>query len=181
MSARAGSSSADAAAPAAAPAPAAAAANPLQQFSQLFQHAMVAKRTKGPAAGGAVGFAVSVSCPVRFWGGRRRACLVRGLRGLRLGRLGSPLRLDGVAPRVLSIGGLISIALAQGGLRFSRRLLAAAQGPLRSARDHLCAAIEIRAPQIALQNPYCQDILMFGSHAGCVLGFKRRPRARGYA
>ena len=69
MSARAGSSSADAAAPAAAaPAPAAAPVNPLQQFAQLFQHAMVAKRTKGPAAGGAVGLC--------FAAGGGKACVV---------------------------------------------------------------------------------------------------------
>ena len=88
----------------------------------------------------AVGFAVSVSHRFRFGEGRRRACLVRGLRGLRPGLLGSPLRLDGVAPRVLSIGGLISIALAQGGLRFRHLGLVAALGPLKSARVHLCAA-----------------------------------------
>ena len=39
-----------------------------------------------------------------------------------------------------AVGGLISIALAQGGLRFRHLGLVAALGPLKSARVHLCAA-----------------------------------------
>ena len=99
---------------------------------------------------------------------------------MRLGLLGSPLRLDGVAPRVLSIGGLISIALAQGGLRFRHLGLVAALGPLKSARVHLCAAIaETRRYAGRAAKPktrFVKDILMFGSHAGRFLESKRRPK-----
>ena len=65
--------------------------------------------------------------------------------------------------RVLSIGGLISIALAQGGLRFRHLGLVAALGPLKSARVHLCAPVsKLDARLFACQNPWsrCIDVRM---------------------
>ena len=100
---------------------------------------------------------------------------------MRLRLLGSPLRLDGVAPRVLSIRGLVSIALAQGGLRFRHLGVVAALGPLKSARVHLCAAMaETRARRGRLSpcaKTRGQDVLCSGADAGRVLRFKRRRRA----
>lgn len=69
MAAQGGNSAADAAAPAAAaPTQAAVPANPLQQFTRQYQYAMVGLRTKGPTAGGAVGFC--------FAGPGGKACVV---------------------------------------------------------------------------------------------------------
>ena len=86
---------------------------------------------------------------------------------MRLGLLGSPLRLDGVAPRVLSIGGLISIALAQGGLRFRHLGLVAALGPLKSARVHLCAAMTPKLRRAAAACLAAKPVLSRYFEFGC--------------
>ena len=58
---------------------------------------------------------------------------------------------------------VISIALAQGGLRFRHLGLVAALGPLKSARVHLCAPVsKLDARLFACQNPWsrCIDVRM---------------------
>ena len=94
--------------------------------------------------------------------------------------LGGAPALDAAARlRVLSIGGLVSIALAQGGLRFSRRLLAAALGPLKSARVHLCAAMrnyKPPRPHSPCKTRDCQDIFTFGIPCWTLLKVQNTPK-----
>ena len=78
-----------------------------------------------------------------------------------------------------AVGGLISIALAQGGLRFSRRLLAAALGPLKSARVHLCAAMrnyKPPRPHSPCKTRDCQDIFTFGIPCWTLLKVQNTPK-----